>query len=470
MSIRVDVTRLAIFFAVVLIPFAAVAATHTASSCSMADVATSISAASNGDTVRIPAGECIWGAGKTYLAVNKSIILEGVGESTIISLAADAPTYSTGTIRLAAQGATVRRMTVRAPAGVTTTATAFSTSANDFRISGIRYVGTTGICTGYFVYFGSYGVIDDNAIIGSSGSQELIFGRGPTDAWQTNSTIGAADNVFIEDNVLSGAGYLTDCNSNSRCVVRYNTISSASKIDGHGKCTNSPARSVRHMEIYGNYWSVNGFYTSVQVRGGTGVVFFNKSDNVNGASSLQLVDYATFQAGCNGYQPDCGCPDDYPLDDQIGLGKDPKSAASEPIYLWNNRILGQIWLASRADWQLTNSVCSNEDKCGSSYTAITQIQNNRDYYDYASTFDGSAGTGCGAARPLTCVTGTAYWETAQSCSDLTELVGAHPATPIKGTLYKCIAPNTWVQFYTPFPYPHPRRGSPSTPGNLRVVL
>ena len=39
---------------------------------------------------------------------------------------------------------------------------------------------------------------------------------------------------------------------------------------------------------------------------------------------------------------------DYPIDDQIGTGKDPKVGGSEPMYLWNNRMTdGEPW--TRAD-------------------------------------------------------------------------------------------------------------------------
>lgn len=460
-----------------LLPSISWGATQTAASCSLTDVAAAIAASSDGDTVLVPAGTCTWGTGRSYLAINKSITLQGSGiDGTIINLAADAPSYGNGTIGIVAKNVTVKGFTINAPSG-TTYATAFSVGGNNFRISGNKYVGTTGTCTGYFVYFGAvYGVIDNNQIIGSTGRQELIFGRGPTNAWQTDNSVGGADNIFIEDNTLSNAGYLTDCNSNSKCVVRYNTISSPSKIDGHGKCTNTPERSVRNMEIYGNHWTLtSGYFSSIEVRGGTGTIFYNKSDNSAGASWLGLVDYATFQDICKGYAPNCGCPDAYPLHDQIGVGKDPKSAASEPYYLWNNRRASNIWLAETGGGKLPTSPCRNDDKCGPTYTSITQIQNNRDYYDFAPTFDGTSGTGCGTieSRPSTCTTGVAYWATNQSCSDQTGLVGANPTTPIAGTLYKCTAPNTWTAAYTPYTYPHPLRDSSpksvlTPPKNLMV--
>lgn len=455
-----------------LVPLVSSAATRTAASCSSADVAAAIAASSNGDTVIVPAGTCTWGSGGIPLAVNKSITLQGNGiDSTIINLASNAPTYGTGTIAISAPNVTVKGFTINVPSG-STTATAFSSSGNNFRITGNKYNGATGTCSGYFLYFtGIYGVVDSNQVVGSTGNQELIFGRGPTDAWQSDHSMGGANNVFIEDNTFSNAGYLTDCNSNSKCVVRYNTITSQSKIDGHGKCTNTPARSVRHMEIYGNHWTqTGGYFTGIEVRGGTGRIFNNKSDNSGGDTWLQVVDYATFQAICGGYAPNCGCPSDYPLADQIGVGKDPKSAASEPYYLWNNRIAGRNWVAIKGDSQLPGSACKADDKCGSLYTTITQIQHNRDYYDFAPTFNGTSGTGCGTveARPATCTPGVAYWATNQSCADLTGQVGARPASPITGTLYTCSPERTWTPTYTPYTYPHPLRGAVTPPGDFRM--
>ena len=45
------------------------------------------------------------------------------------------------------------------------------------------------------------------------------------------------------------------------------------------------------------------------------------------------------------------------------------------------------------------------------------------------------------------------------CSDLSGMVGANPTNPISGTLYKCTAPNTWAEHYTPYAYPHPLSGN-----------
>lgn len=102
-----------------------------------------------------------------------------------------------------------------------------------------------------------------------------------------------------------------------------------------------------------------------------------------------------------------------------------------------------------------------------SLTPVTNI--------YGKTL-GKAGTGCGtrASRPATCSIGAAYWETDQSCSDLTNFIGKNPTTPIAGTLYRCSATNTWTAYYNPYTYPHPLRGgiantAPAAPTGVRVI-
>ncbi len=260
------------------------AATHTASSCSMSDVQAAIDNAGTGDTVIIHAGECTWGESAAYLTVNKAITLQGAGQGqTIITLSDSGGTWTKGTIRISA-AATVKSMTING--SNTRPVTAFSTStANGWRITDIDFNG--GTSPGYFVYVGKvYGLIDNNDITGATGRAELIFVRGPTDSWQIPDSIGEADNVFIEDNTFYGRGAVCDCNSNSRCVVRYNTMTGKNKIDGHGKASNSPPRGVRHMEVYNNTWTNTGkHWMALTIRGGGGRVF----DNVIETSSPMRV-------------------------------------------------------------------------------------------------------------------------------------------------------------------------------------
>ncbi len=154
----------------------------------------------------------------------------------------------------------------------------------------------------------------------------------------------------------------------------------------------------------------------------------------------------------------------WPCRDQIGRGPDigtdssiiGKATSSQPLYLWSN-------------WRSNGAVVP-------AYVKETgdnelHIQNNRDFYDNELVFDGTSGTGCGtlASRPSTCTTSVGYWATEQSCSDLTSMVGANPATPIEGILYKCTSTDTWTEHYTPYIYPHPLTILPA-PEILEVVI
>ncbi len=361
---------LAVIFNLILLSGTVWAATYTAASVSMSDVQSEINNAGPGDTVVIPAGTSTWGTGGSYLNVNKAITLRGAGQGqTIINLSDSGGKYTNGTIRISA-AATVRGMTINGSNA--NPVTAFSTStSNVWRITDIDYNG--GTSGAYLVYVGNvYGLIDNNDITGAVGNAELIFVRGPLDSWQTPNSIGGADNLFIEDNTFRGLGYVCDINSNGRAVLRYNTITGKMKIDGHGKASNSPPRGVRHMEIYNNTWTNTGSYwTAVELRGGGGRVF----NNVIESSStiwVTLTDYG-YTAAWSNFGNTCQCPSDYPVDDQIGVGMDPKTAASEPMYLWNNTKAGAPWVLS---WKSTNSCTAT---CGE-FGLSDVIQEGRDYF------------------------------------------------------------------------------------------
>lgn len=351
----------------ILLPGATWAATHTAASCSMSDVQAVINDSGTvaGDVVEIPAGTCTWGAGGTFLSVNKAITVMGAGPGkTIITLSNTGPTSTSGTIRISG-GATVGNMTINGSG-----ATAFSTGGgNGWRVTHIDYTETAGA---YFMYVGSngpYGLIDNCNITGGAGNAELIFARGPTDSWQTPDSIGGADNLFIEDNTFNGQGYLTDINSNGRAVVRYNTITGKMKIDGHGKATNSPPRGVREMEIYNNTWTNNSnAWAAIELRGGTGRIFNNVAVNT---PWLLLKQYEYTYPYPN-FNSQVQCPSDYPVDDQIGVGEDPKVAHSDPLYLWNNTAGGSQW---KPAWYSVDT-----SACGVSFSWSDVVKAGRDYF------------------------------------------------------------------------------------------
>jgi hypothetical protein len=117
---------------------------------------------------------------------------------------------------------------------------------------------------------------------------------------------------------------------------------------------------------------------------------------------------------------------------------------------------------------LTSYIGSGENPC----TDNSFIQQNVDFWNYSTTYNGTVpGVGCGTTRPAVCTVGDGYWETAQSCTSLTGLIGASHTSNITGTFYRCTATNTWTSYFTPYTYPHPLAGgvtAPNAPTNVRI--
>jgi hypothetical protein len=246
-----------------------------------------------GDVIELPAGSGTWGnpsghgnAGRIFVTV-KDVTVQGQGDSTIITMHPDGATYANGVIALWQPGvwkdmkiigATGSPVTVFDIAAYTNPETGYQMRGG-FRLTNITYEGHS---DGYFVYakaFVDNGLIDNCRISCDLSYAELIFARGATDAWQHNHTMGGENNIFIEDNIFSDTGYVCDANSNARMVVRFNSITGTNKIDGHGLASNSPARGVRNMEVYGNTFTSNDTaVTRIEMRGGTCMVFNNTAD------------------------------------------------------------------------------------------------------------------------------------------------------------------------------------------------
>ena len=218
-------------------------------------------------------------------------------------------------------------------------------------------------------------MIDNNSITFTNGSSQPINVRGPSDSWQTESTIGGADNVFLEDNVFTptNKGYPA-CSTNARCVFRYNTIGPI-KIDMHGECTGNPG--VRHYEIYNNEWlDYAGNYMAFDIRGGTGRIFNNVATKTTGALWFNLDEHAANHTYCVGYSPDCGCT--APLNHQIGVGKDPKVRASEPLYIWGNKKNGAYWPGAIVT---SVTLCATADQCGTDFAMSTILTEDIDFFN-----------------------------------------------------------------------------------------
>lgn len=438
---------------------------------SFADVSAAVGSANDGDTVTIPAGNFTWGDNASRLYLTKAITLAGAGQgSTTIQISPTGPTGQNPLINLLA-AATVRDFSI---AGTNAYVPVFSAGGtNGWRITSITYTPASTVGSYFCIISGSYGLIDHCNITGANGSNELIFGRGPTNSWQTPASTGGADNVFIEDCTFNGPGYVCDANSNARFVVRFCTITGRMKVDGHGVASNSPPRGVREMEVYDNTWTTDAPTTPIiEIRGGTGYIFGNRLPNlVGGYGWFFLTDY-----GYTGAWPNFGnqyqTPVNYPVTDQIGVGQDPKVAASEPMYLWDNLSAVKTDAgAATVDWPLTfkniptAAVTLYQSQIGdptATYTLRDVIKADRDYFKQTvgTTFDGSSGVGVGTKAQMLAITGkkvgVGFWVT-----DEGEWNSLHNGPD--GQLYVWNG-TSWVFKYKPYTYPNPMAtGSAPTP-------
>jgi hypothetical protein len=309
-----------------------------------------------GDIIELPAGNATWGnssrANNGTIFIITNVTVTGQGASTVITLDDSGATFSNGVIAVWAAatfknmkiiGSNVNPVSAFNVSSYNNTTTGINFTGG-FRLSNITYQG--GTSQGYFAFVGAgvlNGLIDNCTITGNSGAAELIFVRGPSDAWQTASQLGAANNIFIENCTFGGSGYVCDVNSNGRAVVRFCTINGQNKIDGHGLASNSPARGVREMEVYNNAWTAtSGTWSAIEIRGGTAMIFDNTAAASTNTSWFYLTDYG-YQAQWPNFGNLYQTPTNYPLGDQIGVGQDPKVGASQPAYVFNNRKNGSAW-------------------------------------------------------------------------------------------------------------------------------
>lgn len=424
-----------------------------------------INHASPGDTVMIPAGTFTWGEGGTQLAIHKAITVSGAGlGSTVVDMHPTATTGFTQTLISLGTGATLRNMSF---IGGAARASLLSTgTSTGWRVTNVLFAQQLGYA-GYFL-FGQYtpnGLIDNCLITGGSGTSELIFTRGRMDSWDTPHSMGGADNIFIEDCVFNGSGYVNDANSNARHVIRNCTINGQIKIDGHGVWTNGgPQRGFRHIEAYRNTWTnTSGSWAAMEIRGGGGRLWGNTAAAGVGPGANPahwfITDYKAFNN--NGAEsPLFFTPAQYPFRDQIGRGMyatpgSHTTATSEPMYMWGNRRGGVQW-----PWSYKVISAGAIAQYGSSYGWEDLIRADRDYFNEVSGFDGSTGVGMGTRAQMDAITptknGVGFWVTNEGSWDTTL------APNTSGQLYIWNG-SAWVLDYVPYFYPHPLRGTVAAP-------
>lgn len=446
------------------------AATIRAASASYADVSAAVAIASSGTTVEVPAGSATW---NSTLKITTGIKLQGAGiDQTII----------TGRIRLISWEPSATAVANHGNLSIE----GFTFDGNNSTSADLEYKGLINGANGTtYVRL----VILNNKFQNTTGSgiwiRGIIYGVAalnqfdmvamPIRAFGTSSAIadglpdwsmrpqayGTANNYYFEDNTISFSSSMSDpagwleAGQGGRIVVRYNTWDEANATPGefwdvHGLqgaagpgATNCEANSTMVAEYYGNkLFNMTTPYRWMYHRGGW-LLMFNNTLNSTTSPGNSVTQY--FCDSC-----------------QKGGSYVQKV---NNTYFWANLVNGSNKAATIGD-------------PGAGYGCVSDpLVENTNFFNYSASCTASAcssGTGCGASTPAgTCTTGVGYWKTSQSCSNMSGMVGANPATPISGTLFKCTSPNTWTAYYTPYMYPHPLRSGVSpigltAPPNFRV--
>ncbi len=429
----------------------------------------------SGDTVNVSAGNASW----SRIDVNsKSITIRGAGAgNTVISgdgfrLTGNNATRITGfTFNIGGFGTalTVEASDTAGPAGwrldhCTIVGDGNVPGFNPFYVSGYGTAGAP-----------AKGLVDNCDI---TSARNVVYGDyqqgstgnpGGSKRFSEPLDLGTANAIYVEDNIFrhfnpSDYGQIMDTRMGGKYVFRFNTVYN-NYLEAH-HVQSGGDRGTRSWEIYKNTMDLESGFVNwfpMSLRGGTGVVWGNAITGYWNRKNIRfdlrrLDENFTYSGLCNGSSPwdgNIGPQPGYWCRDQIGRSTDQwlwtagnpyPPQALDPVYLWLNRDGASIW-----------SVSVDTNGGDNLY-----IQNNRDYYDEVSGFNGTSGTGYGtlASRPATCTTGVGYWATNQGEWNSNQAGN-------DGQLYKCTATNTWTLYYTPYTYPHPLQGgsTPQTCGN-----
>lgn len=310
---------------------------------------------------------------------------------------------------------------------------------------------------------------------------------------------GTSDFIFMEDNQINGRsdfndptrypGITTDCNAGGRFVVRYNNITAAGVGQTHPTGGGVGGRGCRAEEIYGNIvvptsnfnplidnpplvfsWMSSGIaliWGNTSIGVSKNFIYLDEQRKNNGTYTQTPTPNGwgycgTFFNGTgSNWDGNSNTSSGYPCIDQPGRGQGDLLVGAFPTRInsttgtiaWPNQSLEPVreWLntfTAVPGWGNNSSI-----RVIVATGAELKLIENRDYYLFNSSFNGTVGIGNGtrASRPITCTKGVAYWSTDQGNNWNTINTNMND-----GTLDICVSTNNWMNnVYTPYTYPHP---------------
>jgi hypothetical protein len=451
-----------------------------AASCSESDVQYAVNIAQDGDSVLIPSGNCTWTG--SVLINNKSVNVIGPGSQNITIIVEGSSAFI---LKAEINGSNASRISgftfnvTNASAGIEITCEINEGCSQNWRVDHNEFINNSGSTKEMIFGFGNpacypFGLIDNNII---HDGRIVVFGEtydtGGNSRWAEPLDIGTVKSIYVEDNIFYTTAYngsyvnWIDGNVGTRYVFRFNTAYNA-WTETHS-VQGDDHRAQRLWELYNNTMICNdagNCWMPMRMRGGTGVVFNNITSGYNQDKIFldnvrSCFDYAPNWGMCNGNswidgnEPGLSgwlCRDQPGASTDASLWDFSSPAPIQeraPMYAWNNK--------GNSGVEMPFEVL---DFCPEN---LIHIQENREFYNYTETFDGTSGVGIGtlANRPPTCTPGVAYWATD---------VGTWNQNGEDGILFKCTSTNTWEIYYEPFSYPHPLRQNDLTTVEDKVQL
>jgi hypothetical protein len=492
-----------------------------AASCSSTHVQAALNAATEGDTVLIPAGTCNWSTQVSWTAP-ANVTVRGAGSLTTLG-GGDATVivddYASGNPLLTIAATTSLRitgLTVRGGSGsLKQNGVVFIGGNSTLQVDHTHFDTTTysPLLNVFVLYIGGgvTGVIHDS-IFDLYSLSAIYFADGAgasqqgNEAWAAPTNFGCASTpcsyFYMEDNVFrsttAAAGRIADRSSGSRIVWRFNTIQGLAGPEVHATGHSMDDRGARSQEGYGNLFTVLPGQSQpprdlADLSSGTSLIWGNTAE----ADSLKegLLFHLTrrndttyeqdptpaswgycgteFNGTGSNWDGNTNTTTGYPCIDQMGRGQGDLLTGSFPSKVnsttgtiaWPNQALEPVY-----EWM--NNVTLHAGYGATRYANNSggRLVANQDYYPQASgiqttsssPFDGTAGTGWGtlANRPATCTAGVGYFATDDGSWNISSSnpYGVNFAGA-DGRLYKCTSTNTWTLYYTPYTYPHPLRGA-----------
>ena len=403
--------------------------------------------AASGDTINVPSGSATW---NSTLTITKGINLIGAGSSsTIITTTAHPGIAYTPAIGAADNPFRLSGFKFNKATGDNLPILQWGTKDNaptaignnkltKGRVDHCIFNATSTVSPLVWLYPGNYGVFDNNTFNAYDYAFRATDDTDGSAGWKYwGWTPGTSDAVYIENNTFNFAASVDNVGTSSqgshRWVFRYNTF-------------NVKSSSYSFFDAHGNY---NPYYASVQISNlyGNKFVAGNRTGQIHGQRGGQsFVFYNDWQT--TGDTPNFKVQEEYA--DSTGPGPANNAVTGQPqhvynSYYFNNRLntTGDL-----IDTDITDNV-------GAIPSDNVDVWSQSDWRS-----NGSAGVGCGTLAQMNAITptikGVGFWVTNQSCTNVSSYVGANPATPISGTLYRWNG-SAWVSYYTPYTYPHPLR-------------